>query len=109
MFNIDARPTFTRTVEVQVPSGDGFEKQTFIATFAALETDEIDAFDLFTNAGTDAFLRSVVVSLDDIAGNDGALIPYSEELLDRMLKKQCVRIGLYRSYAVSISGEAAGN
>lgn len=109
MFNIDARPIFKRTVKVQVPTDAGIEEQTFTATFAALDTDELAAFDLSTGDGTTAFLRTVIVALDDIAGKDGALIPYSDELLVRVLKKQWVRIGLYRSYALGISGEAEGN
>lgn len=108
MFNVDSSPTFTRTVKVKVPSGNAFEEQSFRATFRAVDNDAINGHDHSTDQGTSAFLRSVVVSLDDIVGADGP-VSFSAELLDRVIAKQWARMPLYQTYLASLNGAAEGN
>jgi hypothetical protein len=108
MFTIQDDPQFTHTVKVQVPVDGGFKAQEFKATFRVVPPEETDRHDLHTTEGSTAFLRRVIVSLDDI-GADGQILPYSDELRDRVLARPYARTALATTYFKAIAGARAGN
>lgn len=109
MFNVLENPTFTRPVKVQVPKGDGVEEQVFKATFNALEEAEVDGLSMADTDGTKDFLRRALVSMDDLAGEDGNPIPYSEEIREAVISKPYARIALMGAYHIGMNGLLPGN
>jgi hypothetical protein len=111
MFKVVSQPTFTHPVDVLVPTDGGHEKQTFKATFRVLadaDSDD-DRHDLNSTAGSTAFLREVIVSLSDLAGDDDQPLPYNDGLRDRLLKVPYIRAALARTYFTAINKAAVGN
>jgi hypothetical protein len=109
MFNVAVRPTFRRTVAVTVPDGDGSRTESFIAYFRGLPDDEIAKFDLATVNGTKAFLRAVIVQLDDILDEAEDPLPYRDDVREAVLAWPNARIALARSYFEGFAQAAEGN
>ena len=109
MFNIDEKPTFTRTVTVQVPKGEGHDAQTFKASFNVLDDDEFDAITLGDAEKVKAMLRKMVCGMEDLANAVGEVVPFSEEILELMLRKSYVRVALVRAYYSGAIEDRAGN
>lgn len=110
MFKLSTNPTFTHPVEVLVPVDGGHDKQLFKATFRVLDADSDDAQpDLNTASGSTAFLREVLVSMDELEGDDGKPVPYSDAIRDQLLKKPYVRTALARTYFAAITKATLGN
>jgi hypothetical protein len=102
MFNIDAKPTFTRTVTVA-------DAGSMTATYRPLDDDELAKFNLATVEGSVGFLRAAIVSISDLVAGDGAPVVYGELVRDRLLKRQYVRAALARGYFDAVSGATLGN
>ncbi|WP_297340956.1 hypothetical protein [Pseudophaeobacter sp.] len=109
MFNVVSRPTFTRDVPVNVPSGDGFEEQTLKATFNALTDDEQGTFNLATPDDVKDFLRKAIVSLDDLADEEGNPVTYSPAILEDLIGRGYVRIALLATYTRAQIKAVTGN
>ncbi|WYK06756.1 hypothetical protein DWF04_018205 [Cereibacter sphaeroides f. sp. denitrificans] len=109
MFKVVTDPRFTHPVSVLVPVDGGHAEQTFRATFRVLSSAKADSHDLSTNAGIDAFLREVVVGLEDIADEEGRPLPYSDELRSRVLDPIYVKLALLRTYTEALGKARAGN
>jgi len=109
MFNIDEKPVFTRTVTTMVPKGEGHEPQTFKATFNALDDEEIDGVPVGDTEKVKVLLRKMVTGLEDIADAAGEAVPFSDELLEFMLKKSYVRIALLNAYFSGTVEGRSGN
>jgi hypothetical protein len=108
MFVIDAAPTFTRTVDVKVPKGEGFETQSFQATFRVIEETEAETTIGDTEPVKD-MLRARIVSMDDLADANGKKVPYSETVREQVLNLPYVRLALIAVYNRALFGEIAGN
>ncbi len=109
MFKVLENPTFTRPVKVQVPKGDGVEEQVFKATFNALDEAELDGLSMADTDETKEFLRRAVLTMDDLAGEDGKPIPYSEEIRETVISKPYARIALMGAYHIGMNGMLPGN
>lgn len=105
-FNIEAEPIFTQIVEVTPPGG---EAQTFPAHFRALPISEYSAYDIETAEGTRALLDAVLLRADDIVGNDGHLLPWTDALKARLLDLTWVRAGIYRAYLEGVGNATRKN
>ena len=109
MFNIAAKPTFKRTVKASVPSDNGHDEQSFVATFRVIDTVKADSYNLGTESGSADFVRAVVVRLDDIVGDDKKPVPYSDELLEQVIALPYARLPLARAYMDAVGGAKTGN
>ena len=115
MFNIATRPTFTRTVEVQSPDGDGLRTDTFKATFNWVPSDELEKFDAKTTDSIKGFLRAVVVRCEDLVGEaeDGSgkpvPLPWSDEVREALFAWSNVRTALLLAYNKAWLEEKRGN
>lgn len=109
MFNIEAKPIFTRAVTVNVPDGESYREETFKATFNVLPTETIDGFDLQIAQGTTDFLRAVIVRLDDLADGNGKAVAYSEAVRDQVLQWPHVRLALAQTYSSEVTKASEGN
>ena len=109
MFKIASETTFAHTVKVMIPVDGGHQAADFRATFRVLPSDREKAFDLGTPEGSDGFLRAVFVGADDVAGDDGQALPWSDELRDRLLQVPFVRTALTRTYFRAVQKAAEGN
>ncbi|MFN7003751.1 MAG: hypothetical protein ACK4NW_10020 [Roseinatronobacter sp.] len=109
MFNIEERPEFTRTVRIAVPADGGFREETMKARFRALPDDEADAFKLDDPEGIKRFLRAVIVELEDLVGEDGKPIAWSDEVRELVLFKAYARNALMRTYFMAVVGAREGN
>ncbi len=108
MFNIDATPTFRRTVTVRTPAGDAAQSETMIATYRVLKTSDLDKFNLGTASGTADFLRAALVRIDDLVNAKGA-VEYSDEVRDAVLNMQTARTALATVYFNEVGKAAEGN
>lgn len=109
MFNIAQEPVFTRTVTVQIPHEESVREETFAATFAGVSDDELDEFQLDTAEGTKTFLRRIIVSLGDLADENGDRIPYDEAAREAVIAWPFTRTALARAYFEGLSAAKAGN
>lgn len=109
MFTVTDDYVFTRPVSVLVPANGGHEKQTFSATFRMIPVEEQDAYDLGTTEGSTGLLRAIVVELGDLAGRDGAPLPYSDKVRDDLLRWQIIRVALTTAYFDAVKKAIEGN
>lgn len=109
MFNVIDNPKFWRTVKVAVPADDGQEEATFRARFRVIDEDTAESFNLLDRDGVRDFMRQALVDLDEIVGEDGKLVPYSEDLREQMLHKTYVRVALLRTYSEAVTQLRPGN
>ena len=61
------------------------------------------------NTSAVAFLKRVVVGLDDIEGPDGARMPYSDALRDQVIALPFVRAPMVRGYFDAVYPARLGN
>lgn len=104
-----ANPTFKHKVRASVPIDGGFRDETFEATFNVLSPDKMEEFDLTTGSGTTEFLKAAIVSLGDLAGEDGLTLPYSDEVRDQVLALPYARTALIVAYGKGVAGAKSGN
>lgn len=109
MFVYDPRPTFTHTVKVRVPVNGGFEEQDFKATFAVMPVEEVAKHDLSHGEGSSAFLKQIVVGMDDLVGKDNQPVPYNDQVRDALIGQLYVRKALVRTYFAAVSDAQSGN
>ncbi|MFD1342880.1 hypothetical protein [Litorisediminicola beolgyonensis] len=109
MFKVLSQPTFSHQVRVMVPVDGGHEEQTFRATFRVLTESEAKKHDAKTGPGIRSFLRTAIVKLDELVGEDGKELSYSDQLKDRLLDMPYVRIALLQTYSDAVSKAATGN
>lgn len=109
MFKLATNPTFTHKVEVLVPVDGGHAKQNFKATFRVMSTDDAAKFDFSDPESNAAFLREVLVSTDDITGEGGDPLPYSDELRDQLIAIPYARTGLAKTYFDGVAKARLGN
>ena len=102
MFTVIKNPTFRTTATINVPTDDGIVAQTLSVRFRIGADDD----DVGEGVGV-PFLRSVILSLDDMVGEDQVPLPYSEALRDQLLARPFVRTGLLRAYFDALSGAKA--
>lgn len=109
MFKLINEPRFTHEIEATVPVDGGFEKQKFKVTYRVVDPAIGDSFEIGTTEGSTGFLKSVVCGLADIENEAGELVPYSEALLDQLLKLQFVRVAMARGYFEAMNPAKQGN
>lgn len=109
MFKIVRNPEFTHAVPVMLPVDGGFEEQTLKCRFRLLSVDDQALHDLTTTEGTEAWLRNICVSFEDVVGEDGKPIPQSDALTSQLLGSLPVRIGLMRTYTAALAKARLGN
>ena len=102
MFKLQKSPTFTTKATLVVPTDDGQVEQTITARFRLVGDD-------LTQADPVTFLREAVLSLSDIADEDGNQMAYDSDLLDKMLALPFARVGLVRAYWQAMAGAKLGN
>lgn len=107
MFKFVAEQTFTHTVKVMVPVDGGFDEQSFKATFRVEDVEKLAGIQ--EEGGQAEVLRRVIVDLDEVAGPDGAPLPYSDKLRDQLIGVPYVRIALFLTYVEAVSKARAGN
>jgi hypothetical protein len=102
-FRFDPAPRFACKVRVGLP---GAEPQELDTRFRALPTEQLDAFDLSTREGADAFLEAVVEGFDDVVDAEGAPI---EDPKPALLAIDWIRQPVTRAYFEALAGARRGN
>ena len=92
---------FTWPVEIKVPTDDGYKKHKIKVTFKIIDQDRID--ELLRNVDND-LLREVVLGWKGVQDEDGNEIPFSDDVLERLLKKGFVRTALAHDYIRGVNG-----
>lgn len=108
MYRIDPNPEFWADVTVKAP-GDGEAAGTFRAKFRALTIDEFSAYDLATPDGVAEFLADTVRNIDDVEGQNGQALTFSDAARDQLVSIPHVRSALLRAYMAGFSDAAMGN
>lgn len=106
MFNITAQPEFSHVVAVLVPCDGGHREETLRARFRVVSTDETDTS---TMEGIEAFLKSVIVSLDELVDGGGEPVLYNNAVRDQVLALPYARLALLRAYMTAITKAKLGN
>lgn len=105
MLKIDHAPTFEAKVE---PPRFNGKDRSFSAEFAVLRLSEMNAYDLGTGEGTEAFLRRAIVDVGDVEDNDGEPVSVADAL-PVLLDDPTIRIALVRAYFAGLAGAREGN
>jgi hypothetical protein len=108
-FKLKSNPTFKHKVKIMTPVDGGHREESVQTTFNVLSTEELKDYDLATPEGTSDFLRRIIVKIDDIEGEDGQALPWSDELRDQLLVMPHVRMALSQSYFTAVSKARRGN
>ncbi len=98
MFNISAKPRLARRVPLSIETENGREDHSFLATFEIADLSKSSIERMQDDATQVAFLCEVIKDLGDIAGEDGALVPFSPDLLSLVISRVDCRIALIRAY-----------
>jgi len=109
MFKIVENPEFTHKVRIMVPTDGGHAEQSFRARFRVVPTDESEAGQLDTDEGLNAFLRAAWVGAEELVGDDGSPLPWSDGLRDTLLGLPYVRLALLSTYMSAITRAVSGN
>lgn len=109
MFVVDPQPQFTHTVTARVPVDGGFEDQSFKVRYRVMDDDALAAIDMKEAKSAIAFLREVVVGLDDIEGKEKQSLPYSDALRDQLIALPYVRTPMVRGYFDAVYQARLGN
>ncbi len=97
MFKLQKSPTFTTTATIAVPTDDGLVNQTMTVRFRLLD-DESQKLDVVP------WLREAILSISDIADDDGNQLAFGSEVLDKILSLPFARVGLVRAYWQAMVG-----
>ena len=92
---------FRWPVKVEVPVDGAYETQEFTGRFRVLEEAELQAV---VQQGDEALANAVMVGFEDVS-IDGAPVPYSAELLERMLQQRHVRRAVGVAYFEAMNGD----
>lgn len=98
MFKVLSKPVFKTEVEVVTPEAHAARRETFTAHFRVEDAKTLNTFNLASEEGTTAFLRKVLVQADDLAGEDGEPLPWSEDVKEALLNHIPARIALLKAY-----------
>lgn len=101
MFRYQDEYTFTWPTTIHVPTDGGFQAHELQVTYKLVDADRAE--ELLKGEDKD-LLREVIIGIGPVADCDGKEIPYSEELLEKLLKKPFIRAGLVRTYFEAASG-----
>lgn len=100
------RPTFRHKVTARVPIDGGFRDETFHVRFQLASNPEAD---LSADSLKDAFLRDVVVEIDELVDPHGDPLPWSDEVREAVFALPWARMAILRGYFEAVVGGRAGN
>jgi hypothetical protein len=106
MFKIARLPRLKRPVPLFVEVDGVKEDHSFSAVFQIIEIDRANMED---EESQKRFLNEVVVGLDDIADEDGEIVPFSRTLLDGVIARYDSRAALIKAYFSAALETAQGN
>ncbi|MBL4751456.1 MAG: hypothetical protein JKX71_12900 [Amylibacter sp.] len=109
MFKVVNNPEFTHDVTVNVPVDGGHEEQTFKARFRVLAEKELIKIDHDNEHGTADLLKTLIVGMEDLIGEDEKPLPYNDALRDQMLAVGYVRVALIKTYREAVTKARVGN
>lgn len=109
MFNVDEAPTFTRPVSFEEASGTGTITQSFTATFRVMDVDVLPTYEFDNPADVKFFLEAVVIGLTGVTDKDDTPLPWSAELLGRVLNRLSARTALFKTYFSALQDAQMGN
>lgn len=109
MFKLVSNRTFKRTVKISAPVDGGLKESTFGVTFKALPVSKLKEYALGDLDGQLAFLREVVVGIDDVQDESGTTLTFTDELREQLIDLPFVRVSLIASYDAGIMGAREKN
>jgi len=110
MFNVEAKPKFWADIKVITPTDEGGREDTFKARFQMQPADEVEkAQSVLDVEPMKAFLRTAVIGLDDVTGDDGKPLPFSKDLLDKVINHFGARTALWNAYTTEVTRTRLGN
>ena len=109
MFKIATNPEFTHNVPVMVPVDGGHSEETLSVTFRQVPMADVEAYDLNTGSDTVSFLQTVIVSVNDVVGDDDKPLPYNDALRDRLLDLSNIRVAMVNAYLHAVMKARVGN
>lgn len=101
---------FRHTVKVQVPVDGGHREQTCKATFRVIDADTLDEdYDLESKDGISAFLRDVLITVEDLIDDQKQPVIYDEQVRDGLIRTPFIRLALVKAYFDGVSKGRAKN
>jgi hypothetical protein len=110
MFKITDNPTFTHTVQVQVPVDGGFETQSLKVRYRALGMERLEQLEpTGDNASQRAYCEAIVESFDDLVDDKGKPVVCDANLYAKLLDRTYVRRAVMQEYLAAMSGAKTKN
>lgn len=109
MLKIVKNPEFTANVKVQVPAEGGHLDASFTARFKALTISEAEAFDMMSIAGTNDWLRTILIGWEGVVAENGDPVSFSNAVRDELLDVPFIRMALIQTYNAAMMGARRGN
>ena len=109
MFMINDNPEFTHPVKVMTPVDGGHREDEMKVRFRVLSVDEVEGYDLNTPDGTKEFLKAVIVTIEDVVGEDKKPLPYNDALRDQLIGMYNVRAAMSNTYIRAVMKARVGN
>ncbi len=109
MFKIATNPEFTHKVTIKTPVDGGYREDTLKVRYRMMLVTETESYDLNTGPGTVDFLKAVIVSIDDVVGDDDKPLTYNDALRDQLLDMYNVRGAMVDGYLDAMRTARVGN
>lgn len=107
-FKMTQKPTFTATVEVQVPNDrGGFDRNTFVGTFKRMAMADVDQmrYDALTN---EEVARKVLIGWEMKDGDTGEDVPFTRENLEAALQIMPTPLAVAQTFFEHAQGQGKG-
>ena len=109
MFKLNPSPEFTHKVAIVVPVDGGHREDMLTVRYRVLASSEAEAFSMQSTEEFKAYLRAIIVALDDLGDAEGKPLPYSDQVREAVLDLPYARIGLARGYSAALTKAKLGN
>ncbi|MDE2595952.1 MAG: hypothetical protein KGL44_03645 [Sphingomonadales bacterium] len=107
MFKVNLTPTFTHPVTVCVPVDGGFREDKCKATFRVLPAEDLGMGD--AQISQVESVRRILVNMEELEGDDGQPMAWSDELRDQLIAVPYVRAALIQTYLAAVTKTRVGN
>jgi len=105
MFKLTNKAEFTHNVPVSLPCDNGFEEVELRTRFRVLSKADFDRLGSPTTIDEQTeFLNAIVVRFEDVADDDGNLLPADDSLKSTLLDQPAIRLALQIHYATALIG-----
>ena len=109
MFKIAPAPEFTHKVPVLVPVDGGHREEVLSVRYRVIPSEQMEAFDGRNTEEFKVYLRSIVVSLNDLVDAADKPVAYTDQVREVVFDLPYARLAIARAYSAALTKARLGN